>query len=153
MEACLRQAIRLAGESAAGGGGPFGAVVARDGEILGQGRNRVTATNDPTAHAEVVAIRDACSRLGSFSLAGCELYASCEPCPMCLGAILWARLDCVVYACGRADAARVGFDDARFYEEMARLPEQRALPMSQALRDEGLAAFVAWQANAGRMPY
>ena len=94
--------------------------------------------------------------VGAATLAGAWFFQyvlGIQPCPMCLGAILWARLDCVVYACGRADAARVGFDDARFYEEMARLPEQRALPMSQALRDEGLAAFVAWQANAGRMPY
>jgi len=152
-EPFLREAIRLAVANVAAGGGPFGAVVVQAGAIVGQGQNRVTAANDPTAHAEVVAIRDACSRLGGFSLAGCELYASCEPCPMCLGAILWARLDRVVYACSRQDAARAGFDDACFYEQLALPPASRRISFSQGLPDEGQAAFAAWRARAGRTPY
>ena len=117
----LREAIRLSIESLdANQGGPFGAVIVRGDEIVGRGWNRVTTANDPTAHAEIVAIRDACKRLNTFSLAGCELYSSCEPCPMCLAAIYWSRLDSLVFAATRDDAADAGFDDALFYEELAR---------------------------------
>ncbi|MBN2475536.1 MAG: nucleoside deaminase [Pirellulales bacterium] len=150
----LREAIRLSiEEMQAGVGGPFGAVVVRDGRILGTGCNRVTSAHDPTAHAEIVAIRDACARIEQFSLAGCELYASCEPCPMCLAAIYWARLDRLVYAATRADAAAAGFDDARIYDEIPRPPETRSLPTVQALRDEALAAFRAWAAKENRIEY
>src|SRR3954465_1461729 len=113
----MRRAIALSNEQlTTGAGGPFGAVIARDGEIVAEGVNRVPTTNDPTAHAEIVAIRAACAALGTFTLAGCTIYASCEPCPMCLGAIYWARLDGLYYASDRADAAAIGFDDARVYE-------------------------------------
>lgn len=137
----------------AGDGGPFGAVVVRDGRIVGRGHNRVTSSNDPTAHAEVVAIREACEAVGSFSLAGCELYTSCEPCPMCLGAIAWARLDRVFYAGTRQDAAAAGFDDAEFYDEIARPIGERRLPMVAFGRDEAVRAFDAWRAKDDRVDY
>src|SRR5262249_14131660 len=134
-------------------GGPFGALVVRDGEVIATACNRVLATNDPTAHAEVEAIRAACSKLRSFQLKGCELYAPCAPCPMCLSAAYWARLDRVVYACERADAARAGFDDALLYEELEKPPAQRKLALVPFLRDEALAAFEAWMAKTDRVPY
>ncbi|HRF41680.1 MAG TPA: nucleoside deaminase [Saprospiraceae bacterium] len=141
----LREAIRLAHEGPAQqAGGPFGAVVVKNGEIVGSSFNRVPSTNDPTAHAEVMAIRDACARLGTFQLDGCILYASCEPCPMCLGAIYWARPDRVVYAATQSDAAAIGFDDQFIYEQIELPPAQRSIPMTQLLRDEALGAFVAW---------
>lgn len=150
----MRQAARLAQRGVATNqGGPFGAVVVRDGAVVGRGFNRVIGTNDPTAHAEVVAIRQACRKLGTFSLAGCELYASCEPCPMCLAAIHWARLDRVWFACDRHDAARAGFDDARFYDELDKSPAERQLPVVQAFREAGLPAFQAWIAKSDRTPY
>ena len=153
-ETFLREAIRLARDrSAAGFGGPFGAVVVRDGRIIARGWNRVTTANDPTAHAEVVAIRKACTRLRSFSLAGCTLYASCEPCPMCLGATYWARVDRLVFGAGRLDAAAAGFDDALIYDELPLAPHERSLPTAQLLREEALAAFHAWLADADRVPY
>ncbi len=148
----LRIAIAAAVRSVAQGGGPFGAVVARDGELVGQGTNRVVLDADPTAHAEIAAIRDACRRLATHDLSGCTLLSSCEPCPMCLGAIHWARLGGLVYACTRDDAAAAGFDDARLHRELA-APGAHALPQHQALREEGLAAFRAWAAQADRVPY
>lgn len=150
----LLEAIRLAEEKMLSGeGGPFGAVVTRGGEIVARGWNRVTSANDPTAHAEVSAIRAACAALGVFSLAGCELYASCEPCPMCLAACYWARLDRVYYACGREDAAEIGFDDAFLYRELALPAAERSLPLEQALRAEGLAVFAAWRDKADKVRY
>jgi len=150
----MRQAARLALRGiATNQGGPFGAVVVRDGLVVGRGFNRVIGTNDPTAHAEVVAIRQACRKLRTFSLAGCELYSSCEPCPMCLAAIHWARLDRVWFACDRHDAARAGFDDARFYDELDKSPAERQLPVVQSFREAGLPVFQAWIAKTDRTPY
>jgi guanine deaminase len=135
------------------GGGPFGAVVLRGEEVLAEGTNLVTGSCDPTAHAEVVAIRRACERLGTHSLEGCEIYSSCEPCPMCLGAIEWARLDRLVFAATREDAERAGFDDARLYAELALPPQQRSLPTSRDLAEESWAPFAAWLGNEDRVPY
>jgi guanine deaminase len=150
----LREAIRLSlVNMEANEGGPFGAVVVRAGEIVGCGWNRVTSTNDPTAHAEVVAIRDACSRLTTFSLAGCEIYGSCEPCPLCLAAIYWSRLDRVYYAATCDDAAAAGFDDRNFYREVSKPPGERSIPMEQALRDDALAALQAWMKKEDRIRY
>jgi tRNA(Arg) A34 adenosine deaminase TadA len=153
-EALMRRAIHLSRQGMEGGsGGPFGAVIARDGRIVGEGWNRVTSTNDPTAHAEVVAIRAACAALGRFDLRGCEIYTSCEPCPMCLSAIYWARLDRIYFANGRADAARIGFDDAFLYAEVALEPEARSLSMTRLLADEALAAFDDWERDPGKVRY
>ena len=150
----LRRAITLATENVLGGkGGPFGAVVARGGRIVGEGANSVTSTYDPTAHAEVNAIRAACRVLGSFSLAGCELYTSCEPCPMCLAASYWARLDAIYFGCSAADAARAGFDDAFLYAELQKDPQSRAMPQQQMLSDEAQASFEAWIASPLKIPY
>jgi tRNA(Arg) A34 adenosine deaminase TadA len=150
----LRDAIRLSIEKMeAGEGGPFGAVVVRDGEIVGRGWNRVTSTNDPTAHAEIVAIRDACARLNTFSLAGCEIHTSCEPCPMCLAAIYWARLDRIFYAATCEDATLAGFDDRPFYRELTLPPGSRSIPMIQDLREEACEAFKAWMRKGDRVPY
>ena len=152
--AFLREAIRLSIEKMeANEGGPFGAVVVRDGQIIGRGWNRVTSANDPTAHAEIVAIRDACSRLHTFCLAGCELYCSCEPCPLCLAAIYWARLDRIFHAATCEDAAAAGFDDQLFYRELARPTVDRSIPMEQALREEACAAFKAWLEKEDRIRY
>ncbi|AIB12406.1 cytidine deaminase [Azospirillum argentinense] len=151
---CLRRAIALSRTHMQGNaGGPFGAVIARDGRIIGEGWNCVTSTNDPTAHAEVVAIRNACRDLGSFSLAGATVYTSCEPCPMCLSAIYWARIGRIVYANGRDDAASIGFDDAFLYTEIALPLEQRAVPMQRLLADEARAVFDEWAARPDRVPY
>lgn len=150
----LREAIRLSHDNLrTNAGGPFGAVVVREGVIVGRGSNRVTSTNDPTAHAEIVAIRDACRHLGTFSLAGCELYSSCEPCPMCLAAILWSRLDGVVYAATCDDAAAAGFDDRVFHEELRRPASERRLPVVQALREEALVPLREWREKVDRVPY
>jgi tRNA(Arg) A34 adenosine deaminase TadA len=150
----LGEAFRLARESMADGrGGPFGAVVARDGAILGRGANRVVRDADPTAHAEIVAIRDACRALGTHDLSGAAIYATCEPCPMCLAAIHWARIDRIVYAGDRDDAARAGFDDALLYREVAAPRERRRTPMTQRDRDEALRLFAEWLANPDRVPY
>jgi tRNA(Arg) A34 adenosine deaminase TadA len=150
----MRRAIDLAREGVAQAlGGPFGAVIAREGEVLAVGQNRVTSSGDPTAHAEVVAIRAACERVGGFSLEGCEIYASSEPCPMCLAAIHWARIDRLWFACSREDAADAGFDDALLYDELALEPDRRRLPSAQLLRDEALASFRDWAAKADRIPY
>ena len=150
----MREAIRLSLEKMqAGFGGPFGAVVVKDGHIIARGFNQVTSTNDPTCHAEVDAIRKACQALGSHQLDGCDLYTSCEPCPMCLGAIYWARPARVFYANTKADAAAIGFDDQFIYEEMAKALTDRKLTMQQFLRDEALVAFEAWAKQEGRSDY
>lgn len=150
----LRRAIELARTSVSSlAGGPFGAVIARGGEIIAEGTNQVTATSDPTAHAEVMAIREACRRIGSFQLDGCAMYTSCEPCPMCLGAIYWARLDRVYYAATRNDAAAAGFDDSRIYNEIALEPSNRSIPMIRSLADEGIVPFREWQALERKIRY
>jgi guanine deaminase len=150
----MRRAIALALENAqAGRGGPFGAVVVNGGRIAGEGANRVTATLDPTAHAEVVAIRAACVALGRFDLRGCDLYTSCEPCPMCLSAAYWARVDRLYYAADRGDAARAGFDDDVLYREVALAPGMRSMPTIRLLPDEAHEAFAAWARNPDRVPY
>jgi guanine deaminase len=150
----LRRAITLATENVASGkGGPFGAVIVRDGKIVGEGANSVTTTNDPTAHAEVNAIRAAAKTLGEFKLAGCELYTSCEPCPMCLAAAYWARVDAVYYGACAADAARAGFDDAFLYEELRKSADQRKLRSTQLLGEEAWASFAAWIASPNKMEY
>lgn len=150
----LRRAIHLASAHSAGGdNGPFGSVVAREGEIVGEGWNRVVELRDPTAHAEVMAIRDACDRLGTHDLAGCVLYTSCEPCPLCLAAAYWARIERVVYAASRSDAAAAGFDDEHIYEEIARPWEARRVPGEQRLGAEGRAVLEAWLRNSRRIPY
>jgi tRNA(Arg) A34 adenosine deaminase TadA len=136
-----------------GQGGPFGAVVVRGGEIIGVGNNQVTATNDPTAHAEIVAIRDACRRLGSFQLTGCTIYATCEPCPMCLGAIYWARPAAVFYACTREDAAKAMFDDQFIYDEFQTPIRDRRIPMRQIMRGAALPVFEAWRAKSDKVVY
>jgi guanine deaminase len=150
----MREAIRLAREHMhAGHGGPFGCVIAKEGRVVGRGWNQVTSANDPTAHAEVVAIREACRALDSFSLAGCELYASCEPCPMCLAAIYWARIERVYFAGTRADAADAGFDDEFLYREIPLPKEARKLPMTPLLRPEAQAVFGEWKTKADKTPY
>jgi guanine deaminase len=152
--AFMQQAIALAIESVnSGRGGPFGAVIVRNGEVLTAGSNLVTATNDPTAHAEVVVIRNACTKLGSFSLKGCEIYTSCEPCPMCLAAIYWARMDAIYYGSTAADAAAAGFDDAFLYDEMKLPIERRSIPTINLLRDQAISSFNAWREFAGRIDY
>lgn len=150
----LREAIRLSMEKMeANEGGPFGAVIVKNGQIVGRGWNRVTSTNDPTAHAEVVAIRDACSRLKVYSLVGCEIYTSCEPCPLCLAAIYWSRLERIHYAASCEDADAAGFDDTHVYREL-RLPKaERSIPMEQSLRDEAQIAFAAWMKKTDRTAY
>jgi len=150
----MRRAIELSRiHMEAGEGGPFGAIVVKDGVIVGEGWNRVTSTCDPTAHGEVVAIREACARLGTFSLKGCEIYTSCEPCPMCLAAIYWARLDRIWYANNQADAAAILFDDQWLYREVALPIQERSLPTVQLLREEALAVFRAWEAKPDKVRY
>jgi len=150
----LRRAIALATENVVNGrGGPFGAVIVRNGRIVGEGANSVTATNDATAHAEIVAIRAACKAIGSFRLAGCQLYTSCEPCPMCLSAAYWARLDAIFFGCCAADAARAGFDDAFLYDEFRKDPAARRLPATQLLSDEAWASMDAWMASPNKVAY
>ncbi|MBN1673227.1 MAG: nucleoside deaminase [Kiritimatiellae bacterium] len=150
----LSQAIELARrKSRDGKHGPFGALVVRDGAIVGSGCNRVVDLKDPTAHAEVMAIRDACARLGTPVLSGCTIYCSCEPCPMCLAAILWARIGKVVFACTREDAARAGLDDVKILEEVRRDWDTRTIAWEQRERDAGLAVFEAWLENPDRVPY
>jgi len=150
----MQEAIRLSLEMMrAGKGGPFGAVVVRDGEIVGRGWNQVTSTNDPTAHAEIVAIREACRKAGAFFLEGAELYASCEPCPMCLSATYWARISRVYYAASRKDAAEAGFLDEMIYEELAREAGRRRIPCIGLGREEALSAFREWKQKPDRIPY
>jgi guanine deaminase len=150
----MHEAIRLSVEKMREGrGGPFGAVVAKDGQIISRGWNEVTTANDPTAHAEIMAIRDACRKLGTFRLDGCELYASCEPCPMCLSAIYWARVDRLFFAATRQDAAAAGFDDEFLYREIPLPFDQRKLTTHQLLREQALPAFAEWQAKPDKIPY
>lgn len=134
-------------------GGPFGAVIVKNGKIIAEGWNRVTSSNDPTAHAEVIAIRKACTKLGRFHLHGCEIYTSCEPCPMCLATIYWAHLDRIYYANTRADAAAIGFDDAFIYRELALPPGQRSIPAHRLLVDEAVVAFREWEAKSSKIHY
>jgi tRNA(Arg) A34 adenosine deaminase TadA len=153
VDAMLRRAVQLACESAQRGGGPFGAVVARDGLVIGEGSNRVTLDRDPTAHAEVIAIRAACAKQASHVLSGSVLYSSCEPCPMCLAAAWWARIERVVFCATRVDASKAGFDDERLYEEL-RMPQgQRRLPLEIALPHLADEPFRAWRENERRVPY
>jgi tRNA(Arg) A34 adenosine deaminase TadA len=153
-DSLLRETIRLSREHMlAGEGGPFGAIIARDGEILSRGWNRVTSTNDPTAHAEIVAIRAACARLGTFTLDGCVLYSSCEPCPMCLTAAYWARISRIVFAASRHDAAGAGFDDEWLYRELPLAIEARRVPTRQTLREEAQRVFAEWLQFPGRIVY
>lgn len=152
-ERWLAAAIDLAVENVAGGGGPFGAIVVRDGEVIGKGINRVTAELDPTAHAEVVAIREACRTISDFSLAGTTLYSSCEPCPLCLSASLWARVDRVVYAADRHDAARAGFDDAVFHEVISSQGDADVVQVVQMALPTAQRPFEAWLDNPRRIPY
>ena len=149
----MNRAIEIAAANAAAGRGPFGAVVVRGDKIVAEGTNQVTAAFDPTAHAEIVAIRNACDVLGSFQLTGCELYASCEPCPMCLGAIYWARPDRVYYASTRHDAAAAGFDDDYIYKELAVAPGDRRIEMTRIVHDEAPEPFRVWTENRDRIPY
>lgn len=150
----MARAIQLSVDNVLSGrGGPFGAVIVKNGSIVAEGANRVTATNDPTAHAEVIAIRQACSRLGTFELKECELYTSCEPCPMCLGAIYWARLDRIYYGGVAADAAQAGFDDSFIYHEIEKPFGTRKIPMVQMMREQALAGFRAWTERTNRVPY
>lgn len=134
-------------------GGPFGCVVVKDGVIIGEGNNSVTSTNDPTAHAEIIAIREACKSLESFQLTGCTIYTSCEPCPMCLGAIYWARPEKIYYACTRDDAAAIGFDDDFIYEELVKANTERELVLTNLMRDEALEVFRDWSAKTDKIEY
>jgi len=136
-----------------GRGGPFAAVVVKDGRIIAEGANCVTSTNDPTAHAEIVAIREACKTLGHFQLTGCDIYTTCEPCPMCLGAIYWARPARVYFAGTAEDAARIGFDDYSIYRQIGLPPAQRRIPMIQMMREQAQEAFRVWQEKADKIPY
>ena len=149
----MRQAIALAVENVEKGGGPFGAVIVKDGKVIATGTNRVTPNNDPTAHAEVCAIRAACKKFGTFNLSGCVLYTSCEPCPMCLGAIYWAHIDKIYYGANQHDAAAVDFDDSFIYRELELKPEQRHKPMENILHDEALAPFRAWGVKSDKVEY
>jgi guanine deaminase len=149
----MREAIRMAIENVQKGGGPFGAVVVKDGKIVGRGVNRVTLDHDPTAHAEVNAIRDACKTLKDFQLHGCEIYTSCEPCPMCLGAIYWARPSRIYFGCIKKDAAEIGFDDSFIYEEIDLPFESRKIKATQMLREEALEVFNAWKNKPDKTEY
>lgn len=148
------EAIRLSQKNIRDGkGGPFACVIVKDGKIVARGTNLVTSTNDPTAHAEVVAIREACKTLGTFQLNGCEVYTTCEPCPMCLGAIYWARPDRIFFANSREDAAKIGFDDLFLYEELPRKISERKIPTQQLMREEALAAFREWEQKQDKTHY
>lgn len=149
----MQLAIRLSEQNVEQGGGPFGAVIARNGEVIATGTNRVTPDCDPTAHAEVSAIRAAARKLGTYDLSGCEIYTSCEPCPMCLGAIYWAHLDRIYYGNDQHDAARIGFDDAFIYKELSRDPSQRELRMQELLPDEAIRAFEIWEQKSDKIEY
>ncbi len=150
----MKRAIALALENVrSGSGGPFAAVIVKGNRIIAEGANRVTRSNDPTAHAEVVAIREACRVLADFQLTGCDLYTSCEPCPMCLGAIYWARPARIFFAATAADAADAGFDDAFIYDELKIAPAGRRIPMTQFLRDDSLAVFSVWKQQGNKTPY
>lgn len=150
----MQRAIALAVENVRlGRGGPFGAVIVKDGHIVAEGYNVVTSSCDPTAHAEVTAIRRACATLGQFYLSGCEIFSSCEPCPMCLGAIYWAHLDRIYFGCTHKDAAEVGFDDSAIYQEMRRSLSERKIPIIGMDREEAMVAFDAWKESTGKVEY
>ena len=150
----MARAIQLSIENVRSGrGGPFGAVIVKDGNMIAEEANQVTSTSDPTAHAEILAVRAACARLKVFDLHGCEIYTSCEPCPMCLGAIYWARLSRIYFASVAADASRIGFDDSLIYREIAQPLTHRTIPMVQMMRDESLAAFRAWEEKPNKIVY
>ncbi len=149
----MRRAIELAVKNVSGGGGPFGAVIVKDGKVIAEGVNRVTSQNDPTAHAEIQAIRAACSALHTFDLSGCEIYSSCEPCPMCLGAIYWARLSHLYFAATKTDAAKAGFDDAFIYRELPLDIHSRTLPTDTLTLKEAQEPFEQWLKNAEKIEY
>lgn len=149
----MRKAIALSIQNIQKGGGPFGAVIVKDGKVIATGVNRVTKNTDPTAHAEVTAIRKASKKLGTFDLAGCDIYTSCEPCPMCLGAVYWAHLDKMYYGNTKADAKSVGFDDSFIYDEIELKPEKRRLLTTQLLPDEAIEAFKAWATTENKVEY
>lgn len=149
----MRKAIALSIQNIQKGGGPFGAVIVKDGKVIATGVNRVTRNTDPTAHAEVTAIRKASKKLGTFDLAGCDIYTSCEPCPMCLGAVYWAHLDKMYYGNTKADAKNIGFDDSFIYDEIELKPEQRRLITTQLLSDEAIEAFKAWANTDNKVEY
>ena len=149
----MEMAIRLSEDNIDTGGGPFGAVIVRDGEVIATGTNRVVPNNDPTAHAEVMAIRSACEKLGTFQLTGCTVYSSCEPCPMCLGAIYWAHIDRLYYGCNKLDAADAGFDDSFIYKELELDANQRRLKTEKLLPDEAKATFEAWKNKEDKVEY
>jgi guanine deaminase len=154
INAYMQEAIRRAVENVRSGrGGPFAAIVVKDGHVVAAGTNLVTLTNDPTAHAEVTAIREACSALGTFQLTGCEIYTSCEPCPMCLGAIYWARPDRVYFAATAGDAAEAGFDDSFIYDELKCAHAERKIPFEPMMREEGLEPFREWAQKGDRIRY
>ena len=149
----MREAIALSVENVQNNGGPFGAVIVKNGEIIARGVNRVTANNDPTAHAEVSAIRAAAAKLGTFDLSGCEIFTSCEPCPMCLGAIYWAHLDKIYYGNTKTDAAKIGFDDSFIYEELEKTFDKRSIKTIQLLDNEAIEGFKAWEAKTDKTIY
>ena len=149
----MQKAILLSEKNIENGGGPFGAVIVKDGKIVATGCNRVTCNNDPTAHAEVIAIRNACKKTGNFNLDGCEIYSSCEPCPMCLSAIYWARISKLYYGNTKKDAAKIGFDDSFIYDELEKIPAERTIPASQHLHKEAVVAFENWEKKEDKVEY
>ena len=149
----ILRAIELSIKSIKNQGGPFGSVVVKEGKIIAEGFNKVTSTNDPTAHGEIVAIREACKQLNNFSLSGCELYSSCEPCPLCLSAIYWARINKIYYANTREDARKIDFDDSFIYSEIKKNIDERKIPMTQMMRDEALKAFELWNKKTDKVKY
>ena len=149
----MQRAIELSIESINSGGGPFGSVIVKDEKIISEGMNRVTVDNDPTSHGEIVAIRNACKKLNTFNLSNCSLYSSCEPCPMCMSAIYWSRIDKVYYANTRDDAKKINFDDSLIYSEISKKNEDRKIPIKQMLRDEALKAFELWDKKTDKIEY
>ena len=149
----MKKAIELSIENINKGGGPFGCVIVKDNKIIAEGSNKVTTTNDPTAHGEIVAIREACKKLNDFSLKGCELYSTCEPCPMCLSAIYWARINKIYYANTREDAQKIDFDDSLIYSEFKKTIKERKIPMIQMMRSEALKAFELWDRKTAKVKY
>ena len=149
----MKRAIELSIESVNRGGGPFGSIIVKDNNIVAEGSNKVTLTNDPTAHGEIVAIREACKKLNNFSLNDCELYSTCEPCPMCLSAIYWARIDKIYYANTRKDAQKIDFDDSLIYSELQKNINKRKIPMIQLMRKEALVAFELWDKKTDKVEY
>ena len=149
----MKRAIELSIKSVNNGGGPFGCVIVKDEKIISEGSNKVTSNNDPTAHGEIVAIREACKNINNFSLNGCELYSTCEPCPMCLAAIYWARIDKIYYANTRNDAQKIDFDDSFIYSEIKKNIDERKIPMTQMMRDEAIKAFELWDKKKDKVKY